>query len=466
VVWLVLFVASNGVLAAAPPLVEELPPIGKGQVLSEEQIAYCLAQGIRVEAMRTLVNRYRREQVDFFNAVVAGFNARCQSYRYEGDARDNAKAQVETHRAQIEADARDSYVKRFSVKEKEPEKVAEPVSSSTAPTSVAATPNSPPPTSSTREPKPTAVAPAAAAPTAVPGSAATPLSSAAAKPAPDVAAGISSTPPATDTAAAVKPSPSVSATIPTTPAPTVSSPAAGSNVVKPPSTPDGTATSRSKPGATPTSTSAKADSSVSVVTPSTSSTATTPPKSEAQKSETQPGGAPSAPVAATAPPKAETQPAAAPAPVSEPRTSATARTPTAEPTPSSSRPTKSEPSLANAQPPVSYKPATPAKTKAEIDAEAALDRFSREIRHAGSQVVADSSVPAAADKGATQIDVRYASGGYIKSIDVGQSSGYAALDERALDIARNIRFPNVPQELQSRDFVLRFPIVFRSTAGR
>ena len=60
----------------------------------------------------------------------------------------------------------------------------------------------------------------------------------------------------------------------------------------------------------------------------------------------------------------------------------------------------------------------------------------------------------------------YATGGYIKSINVGESSGYPALDERALDIARNTRFPNVPQELQSRDFVLRFPIVFRSTAAR
>lgn len=62
--------------------------------------------------------------------------------------------------------------------------------------------------------------------------------------------------------------------------------------------------------------------------------------------------------------------------------------------------------------------------------------------------------------------MRYATGGYIKSINVGESSGYPALDERALDIARNTRFPNVPQELQSHDFVLRFPIVFRSTAAR
>jgi len=159
----------------------------------------------------------------------------------------------------------------------------------------------------------------------------------------------------------------------------------------------------------------------------------------------------------------------APAAASEPRPSDTARaTPSApsQSAPSSPRAAKPEPSLANAQPPASSKPVTPSKTKADADAEAALDRFSREIRRAGSQVIADSSVPAAADKGTTQIDVLYATGGYIKSINVGESSGYPALDERALDIARNTRFPNVPQELQSRDFVLRFPIVFRSTAAR
>ena len=81
------------------------------------------------------------------------------------------------------------------------------------------------------------------------------------------------------------------------------------------------------------------------------------------------------------------------------------------------------------------------------------------------QIVDESSGPAGAEK-ATQIDVRYAAGGFIKSINVGESSGNPALDEKALDIARNLRFPNVPQELQSRDFVLRFPIVFRTAQLR
>ena len=44
---------------------------------------------------------------------MVDFNARCGSYRYEGNALDEAKAWLEEHRAQIEADARTSYMKRF-----------------------------------------------------------------------------------------------------------------------------------------------------------------------------------------------------------------------------------------------------------------------------------------------------------------------------------------------------------------
>jgi len=39
---------------------EERPPVGKGNVFSELQIRYCLAQIIRIEAVRTLVDRYKK----------------------------------------------------------------------------------------------------------------------------------------------------------------------------------------------------------------------------------------------------------------------------------------------------------------------------------------------------------------------------------------------------------------------
>jgi TonB family protein len=62
----------------------------------------------------------------------------------------------------------------------------------------------------------------------------------------------------------------------------------------------------------------------------------------------------------------------------------------------------------------------------------------------------------------TQIELRYAAGGYIKSIVVGESSGSDLLDRQALEVARALRYPAVPEALQARDFAVRFPIVFRA----
>ena len=104
-------------------------------------------------------------------------------------------------------------------------------------------------------------------------------------------------------------------------------------------------------------------------------------------------------------------------------------------------------------------------TKPDAALNAALDRFVREVRRASWQIIDQRDYPEGArDKGwegIAQIDVHFAAGGYIKSIILGESSGYPLLDDRALSIARSLRFPVVPAELQSREFAVRFPIAFR-----
>jgi TonB family protein len=62
----------------------------------------------------------------------------------------------------------------------------------------------------------------------------------------------------------------------------------------------------------------------------------------------------------------------------------------------------------------------------------------------------------------TQLEVRYAAGGYIKSIVIAESSGSPALDDQALAVARTLRLPNAPDELSTQEFAVRFPVVFRS----
>src|SRR5689334_25401895 len=56
--------ASHPIEASPMPLTENeaLPPVGKGNLFSDAQVRYCLAQLIRVDAVRPLLNRYRSEE--------------------------------------------------------------------------------------------------------------------------------------------------------------------------------------------------------------------------------------------------------------------------------------------------------------------------------------------------------------------------------------------------------------------
>jgi len=134
-----------------------------------------------------------------------------------------------------------------------------------------------------------------------------------------------------------------------------------------------------------------------------------------------------------------------------------------------SKPPRPLPSARKTEPPaqvaaVSPKPETAAaKPETSTSAEAALARLTKEIERAGSQVLPQ---PAGASESnadlTTQVEVRYAEGGWVRSIVVGESSGSPALDEQALALARATRFPDVPEELRSREFSVRFPVVFRA----
>lgn len=109
-------------------------------------------------------------------------------------------------------------------------------------------------------------------------------------------------------------------------------------------------------------------------------------------------------------------------------------------------------------------PAAPqARAEPATGIDAALERLTQDIQRDSAQVL--DQPPGASDKGAdltTQIELRYAAGGYIKSIVVGESCGSAMLDRQALELARALRYPEVPEALRSRDFSVRFPIVFRA----
>jgi TonB family protein len=99
-----------------------------------------------------------------------------------------------------------------------------------------------------------------------------------------------------------------------------------------------------------------------------------------------------------------------------------------------------------------------------------LSRYTRDIQRTGSRVLDERQYPGAAKgkgwTGTAQIEVRFAEGGFIRSIVLGESSGYPALDARALEIARTIMFPHMPKELYAREFAVRFPIAFKPRKSR
>ena len=77
---------------------EEIPPIGNGLVLNQNQIRYCLSQKIRIEAWQNQVNHYSTTSVNSFNLAVDAYNLRCSNFRYINGLLESVGLEVETNR--------------------------------------------------------------------------------------------------------------------------------------------------------------------------------------------------------------------------------------------------------------------------------------------------------------------------------------------------------------------------------
>lgn len=88
---------------------ESKPPVGQNSVLSETQIRYCLAEDIRMDAAKAVLNNYSDSDVNRFNAMVADYNSRCGSFRYRGGALERVRRDVEPYRSQLQAEGRSRF---------------------------------------------------------------------------------------------------------------------------------------------------------------------------------------------------------------------------------------------------------------------------------------------------------------------------------------------------------------------
>ena len=89
---------------SAPTLYEEVPPQGSGQVLSDNQIRYCLSQDIRISAWGTAVDHFSQTAIDSFNSAVGDYNMRCANYKYRRGSLERVRLEVEARRVDLQAD--------------------------------------------------------------------------------------------------------------------------------------------------------------------------------------------------------------------------------------------------------------------------------------------------------------------------------------------------------------------------
>lgn len=89
--------------------VEDRPPVGQSLVFSTSQITYCLAEDIRLEGSRSVIDNYSDAQVNRFNVLVDDYNSRCGNFRYRSGALESARRTVDPFRSQLLADGRNQF---------------------------------------------------------------------------------------------------------------------------------------------------------------------------------------------------------------------------------------------------------------------------------------------------------------------------------------------------------------------
>ena len=87
-----------------PVTKEQIPPVGTDNVLTEEEIRYCLSQDTRLGAAKLAVNASSQADIDRFNSLVGDYNSRCAQFRYHTGALQSIQAEVDAKKSTLEAE--------------------------------------------------------------------------------------------------------------------------------------------------------------------------------------------------------------------------------------------------------------------------------------------------------------------------------------------------------------------------
>mgnify|MGYP001259460708 CR=1 FL=1 len=82
---------------------EEVAPSLGGGTLSLAQLRYCVRQGERLDAARSIVDSYQQQSK--FNAAVSDYNSRCGSFQYDRRDMATVRSEIDQVRDRLNTDA-------------------------------------------------------------------------------------------------------------------------------------------------------------------------------------------------------------------------------------------------------------------------------------------------------------------------------------------------------------------------
>lgn len=91
-------------IPSSTSMAETRPPVGQGVSLNRSQVRYCVFQGERLDAMRSLTTT--NYQIDRFNALIDDYNSRCSNFRYTSGVLSSVRSEALARSAEFTADAR------------------------------------------------------------------------------------------------------------------------------------------------------------------------------------------------------------------------------------------------------------------------------------------------------------------------------------------------------------------------
>lgn len=90
-----------------PEFIEQKPPAQTNASLTQEQINYCFAEEIRLDASMSILDRNNTSQINYYNALIDDYNKRCLNYNFIPGSLDKATSNAVYHRERLKSEGQE-----------------------------------------------------------------------------------------------------------------------------------------------------------------------------------------------------------------------------------------------------------------------------------------------------------------------------------------------------------------------